>query len=519
MNIENKIFEELFKKLETGNRSDIKDAKEQIKKLWNADSESFEKAGSFIIQKLETVNHIKDGERRAATISGMNMFVLALTDDYFDDLVKFILKNIEDPDGRVREATRHIASWLRFKNSKYYDFKKGKKVSDDMKRKAEKDIKIYEEFIDKIEELMRKYTPVDKPLYIGDAPASVYKTLVLFWYDMSFGTSRDSEHREQLMDPTSTEYIPRMGNDDDEEEVDGEEVMENIWADEKDGDSREGGKWLKRLEEISAKRFKNELERLKFSHKEIGDIVATLRIYGQEAGPSILNDIIPKGKERGSILNISDANNLVREMQAFANHCVAQNQNGPISHLLVEALIERDCMYSSKPDDLVKFIKLICQSHERISDFFVLHKKETRKRFLSMLEFYKKISKSAEDEKEFALEYGEREKRRVIEQYWGESVAHHILDWYIQIDPGGFNRTNDPRKITALVLAMARDYNAKVTDVFLSYDNKELSEFGGWKGGGSFSTVDYKITRPLLERVGDPDLLLVDPTHAKVLFQ
>jgi len=335
----NAIFEELFDKLAAGSRGEIKEAKKQIHKFWTSDTKSFKDASSFILALIHDFDSIKDAEHKAAVISGMNLFVLALMDKYFDELAQFVLKNIENEDGRVREATRHTASWLRSKYTDHISFGKYEVRRENKDRKAAENIKIYNEFLDKIEELMKKHVPDDRPMYIGDAPSSIYKSLVLLWHDLSLCTPRDFEFRDQaLMDPTSDEYIPYLGNDDDEEEVDMKEVEGNIWADKKDGNPTEAGKWLKRMEEISTKRFRNELERLKFSQDEIGGIMTTLRMYGQPAGPSILNDIIPKGKARGSIPHISDASSLVREMQSFANHFVAKNENGPISHLLVEAL-------------------------------------------------------------------------------------------------------------------------------------------------------------------------------------
>jgi hypothetical protein len=96
-------------------------------------------------------------------------------------------------------------------------------------------------------------------------------------------------------------------------------------------------------------------------------------------------------------------------------------------------------------------------------------------------------------------------------------VAHHILDWYIQIEPKAFSRTAEPRKNAAYILYILRDHNAQATngDIFMLYDNKELSKFGGWKVSGDFSSVDYRMTNPILSRVGDRDLLLIDARKAK----
>jgi len=104
-------------------------------------------------------------------------------------------------------------------------------------------------------------------------------------------------------------------------------------------------------------------------------------------------------------------------------------------------------------------------------------------------------------------------KKDEIEIYFTNSVAHHTLDWYIQTEPGAFNRTMDSRKIAAQILFMVKEYNMDMTlgGVFLKYDNKILAEFGGWKGPGQFGQIKYKIMRPVLSAVVDPVLLLIDP--------
>ena len=110
----------------------------------------------------------------------------------------------------------------------------------------------------------------------------------------------------------------------------------------------------------------------------------------------------------------------------------------------------------------------------------------------------------------------EEEREEKLERYLAKSVAHHTLDWYIQTDPCGFNRTREPRKAAAQILILVKEYNAEMTDgkVFLNYDKKALSKFGGWKAYESFSMVKYRILRPLLEHVGDPDMLLIDADKA-----
>jgi len=54
-------------------------------------------------------------------------------------------------------------------------------------------------------------------------------------------------------------------------------------------------------------------------------------------------------------------------------------------------------------------------------------------------------------------------KKDEIEIYFTNSVAHHTLDWYIQTEPGAFNRTMDSRKIAAQILFMVKEYNMDMT--------------------------------------------------------
>jgi hypothetical protein len=64
---------------------------------------------------------------------------------------------------------------------------------------------------------------------------------------------------------------------------------------------------------------------------------------------------------------------------------------------------------------------------------------------------------------------------------------------------------------------MVKDYNIEATDcgVYLHYDNKDLSEFGEWKSVSGLNRTEYKIAQPILEVLGDPTLLLIDPSKFK----
>ena len=107
-----KKFEDLFKMLATGTKDEIKEAKKQIEKIGRESRPLFEQTGEFVFKIIADFDRIPDAEHKAATISGMSLFYLALADDHFDELKKFIVMNLQHPDGRVREAARKTGDWL-----------------------------------------------------------------------------------------------------------------------------------------------------------------------------------------------------------------------------------------------------------------------------------------------------------------------------------------------------------------------------------------------------------------------
>jgi hypothetical protein len=180
----------------------------------------------------------------------------------------------------------------------------------------------------------------------------------------------------------------------------------------------------------------------------------------------------------------------------------------------VEALIEKECIGSGQPRDLVSFVKLICQSHEEIDNFMDWHENKNKERLEWRINFSKEHSISADNDIKYLKELKEEEGEDKVISFFGRSVAHHALDWHIQSNPVGFNRTVDPKKVAASVLMMIKDYNIMETkgEICLNYDNKDLSNFGGWKGVSCFAGSEHRVTHPILEMVGDKTLLLIDPS-------
>ncbi|MDO8512646.1 MAG: hypothetical protein Q7S57_05195 [bacterium] len=502
---------ELFGILATGNTAQIKEVKKNLAKIDRYSGNFSAPAKVYIFDQIKNIDDIKDPLHISAVIAGLGIFYLSLLDDYFLEICSFTLKYLQHPDGRVREQTRKAASWLRIMN------RRREKISDlkpEIKELVKRETKAFDDLLKSLKELIYKYTPENRPTYIGDTGPSVYKTLVLFWYDMN-PVAFEYDVNKESQNPLSDDYIPRFGNSDYEEEVDPEEIRDNIWLDKKDGDPGQAVKWLKKLEAIAIARFEKSSAHLGLNKTEIVEMMTIIRKEGQVASTKILERHLSRLSENGDIA-WAKVNNFVRDIEAFGNHCIAENEHGFISFLLVEAVTERECSFSGKPENLVDFMELICLSHEMVDKFFDQHEKKCGVDRNELLELIDKTRDGLKKEDKHIEELVASLDADEIDRLYGRSIAHHMLDWFIQSDPKAFNRMQDPRKIVAYIAYAVREINSDILRlVRLHYANSDLTTFGGWAGSGSFNMVRYAILRPILEMVGDPSLLLIDPVRVK----
>lgn len=178
-------FEELFENLATGTKDEIKEAKKQIEKIWREDHKLFDRAGEFMVGCIADFDFVSDAEHKAAVISGMNLFYLALADDHFDELKKFIVKNLQDPDGRVREAARKTGGWLFISLSARTEphvYPEDTPLTGKQKNEQIIARKQYIDLAVELESLIDGQDDVDEDTeYIDAMKPSVHKSLQLFW--------------------------------------------------------------------------------------------------------------------------------------------------------------------------------------------------------------------------------------------------------------------------------------------------------------------------------------------------
>jgi hypothetical protein len=107
-----KTFEQIFKILLEGTPTEIKEAKSRIDTKWKTDDGEFRKCTPLFFDYLNTFDSITNPINKAGFISGIRLFYLILANDHFPILKDFIVKNLQDTDGRIREAARNTGEWL-----------------------------------------------------------------------------------------------------------------------------------------------------------------------------------------------------------------------------------------------------------------------------------------------------------------------------------------------------------------------------------------------------------------------
>lgn len=178
-------FRRLFTVLMVGNRDDVKTAKKDLEQLLHKERKVFHKSASVALEYLPQFEQIKGTENQAALASGLGLFFFVLADEHFDTLKNFVLKVIQHPDGRVREAIRKTADWLYASLSSRvmpFVYPEGKELTEQQKVMQRMGREQYLAFVAELDALIEKYNDgTEEGEYIEDMKPSVNKSLQLLW--------------------------------------------------------------------------------------------------------------------------------------------------------------------------------------------------------------------------------------------------------------------------------------------------------------------------------------------------
>ena len=455
-----------------------------------------------IIEKTKKINE----NNKANFINSLKNIVFYIPKKESHILVDFITDNILSENGKVRHATINFFDWWRMTEDRSFKFKGKGGLSKNL----------YNLFL-KIKDLIKKYQPEnivisdnfsDDPTYLNELKPSVYKSLLLFWEK---GT--DSPYMQKILVeyPELQIIIPKRNYDDKtwlaENEIDPEEEALNLWN--KQIVDVEVFSALSVLEAIAKDRFIKELNKFNFDKNFSNELIKEMKNHFTFLGEDVnsFQKMVMKYISMG--IKPEDTDFLVRAFLSFANHRIIENDaKEPMSPILVSVAVAKAEMDRKEPKDIKNFILHIRDTHLSIDTFYkqlTVKKKKERQGCLDSL----KDSKSEQDD-EFccytreAIKKDEKETEKAIAQCC--SIAHHIFDWYVQVEPWGV-LSKSPEKLSALEYFSVRKFNFD-NDCCQAetYNNNDLSEFGGWKSNnitGSSNSFYYSV----YHSVGDPQLL------------
>jgi hypothetical protein len=106
------FLERIFRSYATGKPVEIRRARREFEDAWRVDPELCATHRELIFATLDQFDAIPDSAHQAALVTGLDLCFFSLADDHFVALRDFILKAIQHPDLRVRDAALRTGEWL-----------------------------------------------------------------------------------------------------------------------------------------------------------------------------------------------------------------------------------------------------------------------------------------------------------------------------------------------------------------------------------------------------------------------
>lgn len=169
-----------------GTSAEFKKAKKEITRLYHYQHDNFKAIAPIVFEYIDKFDSIEKWQNKAAFISGIDLFFLTLSDDYFKKLKDFTIKAIQNPNGAVRKAIENVTSWLYISitdRAEPFIYKKSKKNDEDIELAKKQLI----DFVNEVEGLIEKYDDdSDKGEYVNDMRPSICKSLNVLWDKLTY---------------------------------------------------------------------------------------------------------------------------------------------------------------------------------------------------------------------------------------------------------------------------------------------------------------------------------------------
>jgi len=176
-------LKDLIEIIKTGSSKEVKEAQKEVGRFWHEfyipKRKKGKKAFSVFLDEIKKFDQIQDIDHKVYLIYTLKWPLLAIGEEYFEEWAEFILRHIQDPSGKIRQAIISVADYLVMDIVIDLKFSFNKKVSKKEREKIENNRNRFCYFILTVEKLLSEY---DEPRfnrykYIRSMPPSVYKSL------------------------------------------------------------------------------------------------------------------------------------------------------------------------------------------------------------------------------------------------------------------------------------------------------------------------------------------------------
>lgn len=168
------MLDKLISIIKTDSREKVKEAQKQIEKFWHdvyiPHREKGRNAFLIFLDEIKKFEKIKDIDHQAYFINTLKWPFWVIGEEHFEEWADFILKYIQHPSGKIRQAILSATEYLVIDITD--DYKKDKKVIENNKQR-------FFGFVYKADQLLEKYESpkYNRYEYIDSMPPGVYKSL------------------------------------------------------------------------------------------------------------------------------------------------------------------------------------------------------------------------------------------------------------------------------------------------------------------------------------------------------
>ena len=496
-----------FKILRSGNNAEIKLVKKRLQELrygWGCMVKS-SVVEIFLKGEIAQLSTL-DNRHLKAVLESFTIFWIQSSTELRFLFLDLVLKYIQHQSGGVREAARHHA-----KNARLSSLR----VRESGEEKYLGYLRTFAEAAQK--ERVGINIPIPLRSYddVVDLAPSPYKSMCLAWEDLNMKNVHENWFTDQetleLGMPIGEEHSEYFG----EEAVTIRDIKESLW---KKGVVELALPALTRLEEGAKLRFENAVRLYNFPESEIAASCGLVQTLGPwDGGVMMFEHLIGrKMKDDGARFDALDYTSLFRASQGFSNNVVVRNaKSEPYTALIVGAILQREREGRNLPKNLPDFLTHCADAHDAVDQVIPLICALREKDIDEVKEREANMSPEMrarfgnDDFSSFLAHSLEKDKILYAEL---ESIAHHALDWYIQVEPWGVERCS-PKKLAARVFDALRDIHIEHGSTVFSHMPKSFfSQFGGWAGPAG---VNNYLVPHVLRHVRDVDIILVEPGPKK----